>query len=171
MKLVLLYVVLVMGFVELALFGIKRTCKSDRALELRRQILGLSRKNDIIKYHDVSVEIVKTNLLPVKISCLPSEVKRKFLPLYIAMSLLLAGIFLWAASVFKVYPSCPASLAIIASWATYRLTMAFSDRMASEKNPLSNAIRIEKLAKARTLISLICLVISLIIGLIIYVLN
>ncbi len=170
MKLVLLYIVLAIGFVELALFGLKSTYRGERALELLRQILNLSRKNDIIKYHDVSVEIVKINILPVKISCLPDQVKWQSLPFSIAMSLLIAGIFLFIAWAKKIFPSSSISLSIIISWTIYRLMMAFLDRMASKKNFLSNAVRIEKFAKTRILASLACSVFAVIFGLIIYIL-
>jgi hypothetical protein len=168
MELVLLYVVLTTSLAELALLGIKRVYRNDRVLRLRQQMTSLSRKDNALAHHDLSVEIVAISLLPVKISCLPNEVKWRFLPFSLAISLLLAGIFLWAALVLKMCPSCPASIAIIASWAAYRLLMACSDRMASKKNLIANAIRAEKFAEARTLVSRTYMASSLILGLIVY---
>jgi hypothetical protein len=168
MKLVLFYVVLAIGFGEIALICLKKCYRDHRALELLRQILGLSRKNDPRRYYDLSVEIVKIKLLPVKIGCLPSEVKWRMLPFCIVVGLLLAGILLWGAIVIKLSPSCPASLAMITSWAVYRLAMAGSDHIASRKNSVANEIRVEKFADDRVLVSRACLAISLIIGLIVY---
>lgn len=168
MKLVLFYVVLAIGFAEIALLCLKKCYKEHRALELLRLILGTSRKNNALEYHFLSVEIVKIKLLPVKIGCLPSEVKWRILPFCIGIGLLLAGIILWGAIFIKLSPSCPANLAIITSWTFYRLTMAISDYMASKRNFVVNEIRVEKIAGARMLVSWAYMGISLIVGLITY---
>lgn len=168
MKLVLLYIVLSIGFVELALFCIKGTYRGDRAQRFRRQILLLSRKDNPMAYHNLSIEIAVTNLLSIKLSCLPDEVKWKILPLCIVASLLLAGILLWGAFIFGLFPPFSTSMAMLVSWATYRLMMACSDRIASKKNLIANVIRAEKFAGNRKQISRAYLAISLAIGLIVY---
>jgi len=168
MKLVLFYIVLAIGLIETAIFLLKECYRGKRLLELRREILSLPWKDNLSRHHDLSVEIAKAILLPVNVRSFPNRVKEKFLPFCIIVDLLLAGIILWGVSIFGLSPSCPASLAMIASWIFYKLAMEISDHLASKKNLIANEIRVEKYARARNLALGINLGISLVVGFITY---